>query len=153
MQSKALSLAALLTMTAAAAACAVPVATDSDPVAAAASPIQGGTAASAYPEAVLLDVTKAGVAQAGCTGTLVGPRSVLTSGRCATQFDGWTVTTPFTTSYGARGVGSAVYDYDQTADAPSTDEHDVGLILLDAPIDLARIPSSPRRRSRTARRW
>ena len=109
MQSRALSLTALMTLSAATAACAVPVSTDQDPVAAGSERIQGGTAADAYPEAILLDVTRGGQTQTGCTGALVGPRAVLTSGRCATQFDGWTARTTFSAGDWARGVGSAVY--------------------------------------------
>ena len=141
MQSRALSLTALMTLSAATAACAVPVSTDQDPVAAGSERIQGGTAADAYPEAILLDVTRGGQTQTGCTGALVGPRAVLTSGRCATQFDGWTARTTFSAGDWARGVGSAVYDYDQTADAPSTSEHDIGLVFLDASIPLGSYPT------------
>ena len=140
MQSSGLSLTLLVTLAASAAACAVPVATESDPAGSEAQRIQGGLSAASYPEAVLIDVWKGGVAQPGCSGALVGPRTVLTSGRCATQFDGWTVRAPFASGQTAQGVSSAVYDFDRTADAPSTTEHDIGLIFLGAPIALSVYP-------------
>jgi hypothetical protein len=142
MQARGFFFTALITMAAAscAASCAVSAQGDGDPVAGDAQRIQGGSAAEWYPEAVLVDVASGGVAQPGCTGALIGPLTVLTSGRCATRFDGWIVTAPFADGQRAHGVGSTVYDFDQTGDTPTTDEHDIGVVFLDAPIDILTYP-------------
>jgi Trypsin len=137
MQAREFSVAALIALTGAVAACAAP---EDGRTGSEAQRIQGGMAADAYPEAVLLDVTQGGAPDAGCSGALIAPRVVLTSGRCAYQLDGWQVRAPFADDQSAGGVRSAVYDYDRTADAPTSDEHDVGLVFLDRPIALDTYP-------------
>src|SRR5262249_2169214 len=58
-------------------------------------PIIGGTNASAFPEAVLVDMSRNGKLVAACSGAMIAPKVVLTAGHCVAGFDGWRVTAPF----------------------------------------------------------
>lgn len=55
------------------------------------APIIGGTTASAYPEAVLLDMYKAGASYPSmiCSASVIAPRVVLTAGHCVGFGRGW----------------------------------------------------------------
>src|SRR4051812_49306574 len=57
--------------------------------------IIGGSKASAYPEAILLDLYKGGQLQGYCSASLIAPQVVLTAGHCVFQFDSWNVTAPY----------------------------------------------------------
>src|SRR5688572_6091593 len=61
------------------------------------SPIVGGTTASAYPEAVLLDMYTAGASWPSsiCSASVIAPKVVLTAGHCIEGFAKWRVKAPF----------------------------------------------------------
>jgi V8-like Glu-specific endopeptidase len=102
--------------------------------------IIGGTPASAYPEAVLIDVKQNGQVTGSCSGALIAPGLVLTAGHCVHGFDGWDVTAPFANGATASGSKSEVLDY--AADGPNVDPdmHDVAVVFLDAPVTIASYP-------------
>src|SRR5580700_3723687 len=54
------------------------------------SDIVGGTPATSYPEAVLVDLSQGGQVTAACSGSLIAPQVVMTAGHCVVTFDGWT---------------------------------------------------------------
>lgn len=141
MTTRGLSLVALAPFAAALAACAVPADVGDAPVGEGVEAIIGGTPATAYPEAILLDIQQGGRTTMGCSGTLIAPRVVLTAGHCVADGDGWQVTAPYAAGATAHGSSSAVYDWSQTNDQVSPDQHDVGLVFLDSPIQLSSYPT------------
>jgi len=104
-------------------------------------PIIGGTPATGFPEAVLVDIQQNGQTTMGCSGTVIAPNVVLTAGHCVADGDGWNITAPYASGQTAHGSSSATFDWTQTDDDVSPDEHDVGLVFLDAPISLATYPT------------
>jgi secreted trypsin-like serine protease len=103
--------------------------------------IIGGTPATAYPESVLIDIQQGGRTTMGCSGSLIAPRVVLTAGHCVADGDGWQVTAPYVSSTPVHGSSSAVYDWTNSNDQVSPDQHDVALVFLDSPIQLASYPT------------
>jgi hypothetical protein len=102
--------------------------------------IVGGTVASSYPEAVLVDMAQGGQLTSICSGSLVAPRVVLTAGHCIQGYDGWVVKAPFAGNQRAVAVGAETFDW--TSDGPyvATDQHDLGLVYLAEPIELGSYP-------------
>ena len=139
MSSRHLFIAALIPASLSLAACAGPLPGD-EQVESAQARIEGGAVASAYPEAVIID----GVGQP-CSGALLAPGVVITSARCAPAGGRVHVTAPFADDQASDGSGS-------TADDGDGLQHDVGLVYLDASIDLAAYPQLASSPSRTARR-
>jgi hypothetical protein len=104
-----------------------------------ASGIVGGSSTDDYPAAVLVDMELGGEVVAGCTGTLIAPRVVLTAGHCVHGFDAWQVTAPALLAH-RRSARAAVYDWDVDGEHIAGDRHDVGLIFLRKPVMLASYP-------------
>ncbi len=102
------------------------------------SPIVGGTKATGYPEAALIDFGFNGQTSYACSGALIAPRVVLTAGHCIEGTD-WYVTLPFSGNQKAHGKG-VLYDYKPGGQSVDPNAHDVGLIILDTPLSLASWP-------------
>lgn len=97
--------------------------------------IKGGVPATAYPEAVLLDL-----GGGYCSGSLVAPQLVLTAGHCVAGVASFSVTAPHASGQQANGVKGEVYDYTNTTEYVDPNQHDVGVVFLDAPITLSAYP-------------
>lgn len=99
--------------------------------------IIGGVEATAYPEAVVINMGSASGYYA-CSGTLIAPKVVLTAGHCVDGMSSWTV-------YGAGVMRTAVsaetYDYKGNADYVNLKQHDVGLVFLNQPITITKYPT------------
>jgi hypothetical protein len=144
MTSRALSLAALFVLCASAAgACHAPP-SDSEAgdeaVGRAGRPIVGGAKASAYPEAVLINMKQSGQIVAACSGSLIAPTVVLTAGHCVYQFDGWDVVAPFASGQKASATSGATLDWTNQSETVDPNMHDVGLVFLSKAINLSSYP-------------
>ncbi len=102
--------------------------------------IVAGHKASQYAEAVLIEMLDGGRPVAACSGALVAPKVVLTAGHCVAPFDAFVVTAPFAGGKSATASRRATYDWHSLGEAVDPTAHDVGLIFLDAPIQLAKYP-------------
>jgi hypothetical protein len=114
---------------------------DSTPVAA---PIVGGTTASAYPEAVLLDMYTAGASYPSsiCSAAVIAPRVVLTAGHCVEGFAKWRVKAPFAGNQSAYASSGGTFDWAGVSGSTvDRNKHDVGLVFLDTPITLSTYPT------------
>jgi hypothetical protein len=109
-----------------------------------AQPIIGNpSSAASFPEAVLIDIhsTAGGPVTSICSGVLVAPRVVVTAGHCAAgtgrTFD---VSAPHASPpQKAHSTFGRVYDYTGDPDREFF-EHDVGVVMLSASIDLPFYP-------------
>jgi V8-like Glu-specific endopeptidase len=102
--------------------------------------IVGGTSAAAYPEAVLVDLMKGKERYAACSGSLIAPNVVLTAGHCVHGISSWVVTAPAASGQRAKGTRGETYDWDASGEEVDPNEHDIGLVFLDAPIELSSYP-------------
>jgi hypothetical protein len=110
-------------------------------VGAAGQAIVDGTPATEFPEAVLVNIQRYGQTVMGCSGTVIAPRVVLTAGHCVADGDGWEITAPYASGQKSHGSSKATYDWTQSNDQVSPDQHDVGLVFLDSPISLSAYPT------------
>lgn len=105
------------------------------------APIVGGSKATAYPEAVLIDMGNNGQISSACSGALIAPKVVLTAGHCvAGGFNYWRATLPFAGNQTATGKG-VVYDYNSNTNYVDPNSHDVGLILLSSALSIQTYPT------------
>jgi hypothetical protein len=104
-------------------------------------PIIGGSAASSYTEAVLVDMKRGGQVVGVCSGAMIAPRVVLTAGHCVHGFDGWRVKAPFAGGQVRQGVQGVTYDWTSDGQFVDPSQHDVGLVFLDGPIELDDYPA------------
>jgi V8-like Glu-specific endopeptidase len=105
-----------------------------------ADPIVDGHRATKYKEAVVIDMLRSGARVAGCSGVLVAPRVVLTAGHCVAEFDDFAILAPFANGQWSRAHRTATYDWRARGEAVDPNAHDLGLIFLDTPIQLATYP-------------
>lgn len=129
----------LLGLVACGSAAGVDVPDEFDSTSAVREPIIGGSKASAYPEAALIDMSINGQTSAACSGSVIAPRVVLTAGHCILGVNGWKVTVPYAGKQ-SKTSKSAVTPYKGQGGSVDPNTQDVGLIFLDAPIDLPSYP-------------
>lgn len=102
--------------------------------------IVGGTKASQYEEAVLVNMQdKYGNPTSACSGALIAPRVVLTAGHCVDGVPRFQIIAPYTTDGKQVGTSSkkAAFDWiNVPGSSVDPDLHDVGLIFLDKPMTL-----------------
>lgn len=110
--------------------------TEDDDAASDGRAIVGGQTATAYPESVLIDMAKGGQLVAICSGSLIGPRDVITAGHCVHGFDGFVVEAPFV-SVTAQATHAATLDWNNDGETVNPNQHDVALIHLDRDIPVA----------------
>jgi secreted trypsin-like serine protease len=97
--------------------------------------------ATAYPEAVLIQMYEDGQFSSYCSGSLIAPTVVLTAGHCVYGFNGFTVKAPFAQNQSAQANGAALYDWSNDSEFVDPNQHDVALIFLATPIDIATYPT------------
>lgn len=97
------------------------------------APIIGGSKATSYPEAALLNF-----AGSACSGALITPKVVLTAGHCIVN-GAYSVTLPFASNQKAGGKGY-VFDYNNSSQYVDPNTHDVGLVVLDKSLSIASYP-------------
>ncbi|MEZ4300092.1 MAG: S1 family peptidase [Polyangiaceae bacterium] len=103
------------------------------------APIVGGSKATAYPEAALIDMGYGNNIQSACSGALITPRVVLTAGHCIGSFTDFHITLPFANNQKAKGKGQ-VLDYTSNGNYVEPNQHDVGLVVLSTPLSISSYP-------------
>lgn len=110
-----------------------------EPTGVAMEAIIGGTPATAYPEAAVLNMkTPTGVGYA-CSATLIAPKVVLTAGHCVDGMASWDV---YVGTVARPAASAETYDWKENgATTVNPSHHDIGLVYLSAPITLASYPT------------
>jgi hypothetical protein len=105
------------------------------------SAIVGGTSASSYSEAILVDMYRGSALYAACSGSIIAPQVVLTAGHCVDGFSQWKIKAPFANGQSVMSTSGETYDWDENgATTVNPNHHDIGLIYLQTPITLAQYP-------------
>jgi hypothetical protein len=117
-----------------------PPADDGRPDDATAEPIIGGSEATAYPLAVLVNMKRNGWQVSSCSGSVIAPRVVLTAGHCVVTYDGWDIVAPYAGGQTASSSQAVTYDWTDNGDSVNPNQHDVGLVFLDSDIVLTHYP-------------
>ncbi|MBS2015984.1 MAG: trypsin-like serine protease [Deltaproteobacteria bacterium] len=97
-------------------------------------PIVGGTPATTYLEAALINMPGT-----ICSGAVIAPQVAITAGHCVVGNTSFTVTTPFSGNQTARGK-STWTEYVDGGEFVDPNSLDVAVIVLDRPINLAFYP-------------
>jgi hypothetical protein len=100
--------------------------------------IQGGPA-SAFPEAVLVDMIDKGSVVGACSGVLIAPTVVLTAGHCIDGITEWNVTAPNANGQTSRSIESAS-EYKSLGKFVNPTSLDVALLFLENAISLDAFP-------------
>lgn len=104
--------------------------------------IIGGTPATAYPEAAVIDIDRGPTGGYwACSGTVIAPRAALTAGHCVDGHKSWNVY-----AHNEMRVASSAITYDWAENGAETVNplhHDLALVFFDAPITLAAYPTIP----------
>lgn len=99
------------------------------------SPIVGGSTASSYSEAALVDMNGS-----ICSGAVIAPKIVLTAGHCVDGLSSWSIVAPYANPrQTAKGVATWT-EYTQTGQWVNPNVVDVAVIVLDRAIELAAYP-------------
>ena len=138
-----LSCVALLALFASIPACAVQYSDSDDPeqIADESQTIKGGSLATDYPESVLLLMKVGGQPKELCSGSLISPTVVITAGHCVHGFNSWSVTAPFANGQTSVTSKATTFDWNSGSDNVDPNTHDVALVLLDTPINIAAYPT------------
>jgi hypothetical protein len=104
------------------------------------APIIGGSKASAYAFAALVDMYVNGYSASACSGAVIAPRVVLTAGHCILGLNGWKVTLPYAAKQ-SKYTTKAATKYKGSGGSVDPNSPDVGLVFFDQPFDLAAYPT------------
>lgn len=103
--------------------------------------IIGGTLAAQYPEAAYLNIDFTTTGGYLCSATLIAPKVVLTAGHCVDTHTKWEVHVGAATQVSTSGI---TYDWNERgATTVNPLHHDVGLVFLAQPIQIASYPTLP----------
>lgn len=104
--------------------------------------IIGGSPATAYPEAALVNMMWGGQISSICSGAVIAPRVVLTAGHCVVGgYTAWNIVAPYANNQTANASSAATFDYTDQSGYVNPNQHDVGLVFLDTPINLPSWPT------------
>lgn len=110
------------------------------PVVVSVQPIIGGTPATEYPEAAILDIDRGTTGTwYACSATLIAPRAALTAGHCVDGHTTWSVQV-----HGETRLSTSAVTYDWAeggAETVNPSHHDIGLVFFDDPIVLDTYPT------------
>ena len=102
--------------------------------------IIGGTPATTYPEAVLVNMKVGGQVVSICSGSVIAPKVVLTAGHCVHGYTGWDIKAPYAGGQTAWSTSAATYDWDNDGEYVDPNQHDIGLVFLSKAITLSSYP-------------